>query len=167
MRSYLFQEVQRVRQPWIYALLIIVFGLWMWQLIQQVILGVPFGSQPSPDWAVFLIGLVPVGAIVLVALLKLETKVSKEAFQYRMWPLQHKFRELKPGDITQWEVKKYNPVRDYGGWGIRVGFGKKGMAINVSGNQGAYFELKNGKKILIGTRRPEELRSALNRMKSA
>jgi hypothetical protein len=38
------------------------------------------------------------------------------------------------------------------------------MAINIRGNQGAYFELKKGKKILIGTQKPEELRSALNRM---
>jgi hypothetical protein len=109
-------------------------------------------------------GIGPIGAIVLVALLKLETIVYPNVFQYRMWPLQKIFREIRPEEITHWEVKKYSPVRDYGGWGIRTSFGKKGIAFNISGNMGAYFELKNGRKILVGTRKPEELRSALNRM---
>ena len=165
MRSHLFKETQKVRQPWIYTLLVAVFGLWMWQLIQQVIMGVPFGTDPSPNYIILLIGLIPIGAFVLIFILRLETTVYPDGISYRMWPLMRKFREIKASDIKHWEVKKYNPIRDYGGWGIRKGFGKKGIAFNISGNVGALFELNSGKKIMIGTRKPEELRSALNRMK--
>jgi hypothetical protein len=35
------------------------------------------------------------------------------------------------------------------------------MAYNVSGNRGLQLELTNGKKILLGTQRPEEIAQAL------
>lgn len=164
MRSYYFQETQKVRQLWIYMLLVLVFALWMWQLIQQVVMGVPFGTDPAPNWAILFIGLIPIGATVLIALLKLETRVSSESMEYRMWPIHKNYRILQANEIVHFEVKKYNPLLDYGGWGIRQGFGRKGTAYNMSGNMGALVELKSGKKIMIGTRKPEELRSALNRM---
>jgi TATA-box binding protein (TBP) (component of TFIID and TFIIIB) len=34
----------------------------------------------------------------------------------------------------------------------------------MSGNMGALFELTSGKKIMIGTKKPEELRSALRKI---
>jgi hypothetical protein len=164
MNGHLFKETQKVRQPWIYFLIVAVFGLWMWQLIQQVILKVPFGTNPSPDWAILLIGLIPIGAFVLLYLLRLETIVYPSGIRYRMWPIHKNFRQINASEISRWEVRKYNPIRDYGGWGIRQGFGRKGIAFNMSGNMGAHLELSSGKKIMIGTKKPEELRSALRKM---
>ena len=147
MKSHLYKETQKIRQLWIYALLVAVFGLWMWQLIQQVILKVPFGSNPSPDWAILLIGLIPVGAFILIFMLKLETIVYPSGIHYRMWPIHRNFRTIEAGEIIHWEVKKYRPIRDYGGWGIRQGLGRRGVAFSISGNMGALFELNSGKKI--------------------
>jgi hypothetical protein len=52
---------------------------------------------------------------------------------------------------------------EYGGWGYRVGGKKSGIAFNVSGNMGVQIELKNGKKILLGTRKPKEAEEALKK----
>jgi hypothetical protein len=57
------------------------------------------------------------------------------------------------------EAITYSPLRDYGGWGIRRG--AKGKAYNVSGNHGVRLELSDGKRILIGSQRPEELSEAV------
>ncbi len=46
--------------------------------------------------------------------------------------------------------------------GIR--YGPKGTAYNVSGKIGLQLELKNGKKILIGTRKPEEIENLLHHL---
>jgi len=146
------------------AILVVVFGLWMWQVIQQLFMGIPFGTNPAPDLVVVIMGIIPVGILWLIFVLKLETRVDKAGFHYRMWPLQRHFKVFLPGDIASWEVRKYNPLKDYGGWGIRIGFGDRGMAYNIKGNMGAIFHLKSGKRILIGTQRPEELRSALRKM---
>ncbi len=50
-------------------------------------------------------------------------------------------------------------MKEYGGWGIR--YGMKGMAYNVSGNRGVQLEFETGKRLLIGSQRPEELVSQI------
>ena len=164
MNTYYFKELQRVRQIWVYALILAIFGLWIWQLVQQVVMGIPFGTKPAPDVMVILLGIIPIAALALMLTLKLETTVDSNGVSYRMWPFHRNFRQIKAGDIEKWEVKKYSPIGDYGGWGIRVGWGRNGMAFNMSGNMGAWFELKNGKRILIGTRKPEEFKAALEKL---
>lgn len=62
-------------------------------------------------------------------------------------------------DIESWQVRTYKPILEYGGWGIR--FGHKGTAYNIRGNQGLQLHLTNGKRILIGTQRQEELQRVM------
>ena len=61
-------------------------------------------------------------------------------------------------------VREYSPIAEYGGWGLRGGFFGKGSALNVSGNKGLQLELKNNKKILIGTNKPKELSETLSKI---
>ncbi|MCQ0110186.1 hypothetical protein JGC31_01235 [Zhouia sp. CL16] len=53
------------------------------------------------------------------------------------------------------KVIKYNPIKDYGGYGWRIGFRGKGKALNIRGNKGIQIIYKNNKKLLIGTQKPE------------
>ena len=53
----------------------------------------------------------------------------------------------------------YVPFRDHGGWGNR--YGSKHKACSVTGNLAVRSELSNGKGILIGSQRPEELAEAV------
>lgn len=164
MEKNLFNEKQKMTQAWIWLLVVLTFGLWLWQFIQQIILGIPFGKNPSPDIAILVIGIVPVGAFLLLLFIRLETTVTTEKVTFRFMPFQRKPKTLAKGEIRHWEVKRYQPVREYGGWGIRIGFKSKGMAYSVKGNQGAYFELGNGKKVLVGTQDPEGFERALKKM---
>ena len=66
--------------------------------------------------------------------------------------------------ISKVYVRKYSPLADYGGWGLRFSMSGQGKAYNVSGNVGLQLEFSNGKKLLIGTRKPDELSSVLNEM---
>lgn len=47
--------------------------------------------------------------------------------------------------IRNYEIKTYNPIRDYGGWGIR--YGSKVKTYTVAGNKGLLFEFIDGKKV--------------------
>ncbi len=58
-------------------------------------------------------------------------------------------------EIAKCDARQYSPIKEYGGWGIR--YGTKGMAYNVSGDRGVQLELTNGKRLLIGSQRSEEL----------
>jgi hypothetical protein len=63
--------------------------------------------------------------------------------------------------ITRWEVRTYEPIREYGGWGVRLSFRGRGTAYNVSGNEGVQLYLTDGSQLLIGSHRAEELARAL------
>ena len=164
MEKILFREQQKMSQAWIWAIVILTTGIWLWQFIQQILLRIPFGTNPAPDAVIILTGIIPAGAVFLFFSLKLETVVTRERISYRFLPFQRKPKYIGKEEILHCEVKKYSPIRDYGGWGIRTGFGSKGTAYNVKGNQGAYFVLRSGKKILIGTQEPAALDRALQKM---
>ena len=164
MIKVFFREKQKFNQWWIYVIVMIPFGIWIWQLVQQIFMGVPFGENPAPDLVVVLIGIIPIGAFLLFRFMTLETIIDENGVHYRFRPFQRKPKLIRKDEIESVEVKKYNPIMDYGGWGIRVASFRKGSAYNVSGNMGALFQLKNGKKFMLGTQNPEAMRSALNNL---
>ena len=62
-------------------------------------------------------------------------------------------------EIIKYEIRKYRPIIEYGGWGIR--FNKSGKAYTVSGNIGIQIQMSTGKGILIGTQQPNEFLQAM------
>jgi hypothetical protein len=66
--------------------------------------------------------------------------------------------------LTKIYVRQYAALTEYGGWGLRFGLWGKGTAYNVSGNKGLQLEFHTNKKLLIGTKKPDELTEALNKM---
>jgi len=96
-----------------------------------------------------------VANLILIAL-KLNTKINKQGIYFQLFPFQFKYNEISWNDVLTIEVRKYKPIREYGGWGYRFSF-KNGKAYNISGNMGLQIVLKNGDKILIGTQKPDEL----------
>ena len=160
-----FCEVQRFRETWIWALvlpvslfIIILFGYGM---VKQLILGHPWGGKPMSDTALAIVGplavLFGIGLAYLFYSMRLVTEVRSDGLYIRFFPLTH--QEIPFGDIKRCEVRTYKPIREFGGWGIR--YGKGGKAYNVSGNRGVQLELLHGKRLLIGSGRPEELVRAI------
>jgi hypothetical protein len=164
MSKVYYKEEQKFRQLWIWLLLLLLCGVWIWQFVQQIIMGKPFGNDPSPDFVIILTGIFPIAVIVLFRFMTLETIINDNGIFYRFRPFQRKPKEIKAEDILSYEVKKYNALMDYGGWGIRLGSMGKGKAYNVSGNQGVLFVMKNGKKFMLGTQNPVSIKSALDKL---
>jgi hypothetical protein len=95
--------------------------------------------------------------------LKLETHIQNQSISFRMPPLINKKRVIHTNEITSAEVIKYNPIRHYGGYGIRYS-ARHGKAYNIHGDKGLKLVLSSGKKILIGTQKPDALRVAVRKM---
>ena len=139
----LFREVQRFRQPWIWALL---GGVALLMLVLGPI-----------SWG----GLVIVGAVAgLVYSLRLKTEVRADGIYLKMWPLHRSFRRIPWSEIKQYEAKQYRPLREFGGWGIRWTPGK--IAYNVRGNRGVWIERMNERGVLVGSQHPEEFIEAID-----
>ena len=68
-------------------------------------------------------------------------------------------RRIALTDIASAEAVTYSPIADYGGWGIK---GRPGnSALNARGNRGVRLTLCNGKKLMIGSQKPEALAALL------
>jgi hypothetical protein len=105
-------------------------------------------------------GLVIVGAIAgLVYSLRLQTEVRADGIYFKMWPLHRSFRRISWSEVERYESRRYSPLREFGGWGIRWAPGK--LAYNVSGNRGVWIERTNARAVLIGSQRPEEFVRAI------
>ena len=100
--------------------------------------------------------------VLVVSLTNLVTEISSEGISYRMWPFHRTPRLIKWDEVQDCEIRKYRPIREYGGWGVRIG--AKGKAYNVKGNMGLQLILDNDKGILIGTQKPEELEEILGQL---
>jgi hypothetical protein len=164
MASLNFEETQKFTQKWLWALIIVVF-------IVSVVLPLWYLIELSPDQkdktgeilTGLIIGLVVNGLVIFLLLtFKLETRIGRSGIQYRFMPLIWSWKLIEKREIESYEVCKYSPLGDYGGWGIR--YGLKGKALNVRGNQGLKLKFKNGKNLLIGTQRPDELRRVMQQL---
>ena len=157
----IYHEVQYFRQRWVLLLVLTAAGLAWYSFILQIFLGQPFGNNPAPDWALWMIWiLIGIGLPFLFYISKLIIDVNGEFIYIRLIPFTKK--KIAFNGIVHAKARKYNPIREFGGWGVRWGFGNK-RAYNISGDQGVELELINGHKIMIGSQRSEELYSVITR----
>ncbi|MEK9612959.1 MAG: hypothetical protein VW080_03435 [Flavobacteriaceae bacterium] len=151
----LFNEKQRFTQPWIYFILVGMAFLPLYGMYQQFIVGKPFGNNPMSNWGLILFS---VGMFLFVALLlsiKLQTVITNQEIRVRFFPFVKK-------NISWTNIKKAKVVHyDFVGYGIRLG-SSYGTVYNIKGAIGLALQLRNGKKLLIGTQKEEELTQLLS-----
>ncbi|MCM8568098.1 hypothetical protein NE848_01840 [Gramella jeungdoensis] len=92
---------------------------------------------------------------------RLHTRIDKAGISTKFEPYGIFKRSYKWNDISKVYVRKYKPLMEYGGWGIR-GF-NKAKAYNVSGNMGIQIITKDGERFLIGTKKPSEAEKVIKR----
>jgi hypothetical protein len=103
---------------------------------------------------------VPIAVALLFWVLKLETEVRSDGLYIRFFPAHIHFKRFRVEDLSECYARKYKPLLEYGGWGIRCSL-RKGKAYNVSGNKGVQLVFISGKQLLIGSQRAEELEEAI------
>lgn len=141
-------------------ILLVTAGAWYTALV-QIIYNKKTGTNPAPDWAIVILWIVfGLGFPLLFCFLKLITEVRYDGLYYCYFPFHLSFRKISWGELKKYEVRSYHPIREYGGYGIRMG--KRGKAYNVSGHMGVQLELANGKNILIGSQKAGELVKAID-----
>jgi hypothetical protein len=96
--------------------------------------------------------------IALFLLMRLITEVHEDGVYVRLFPMP--FRRIAVADIASASPRTYRPIREYGGWGIRITW-RHGRAYNARGNQGVQLVLKGGRRVLIGSQQPEDLAAAI------
>lgn len=162
--SAFFQEIQTLSGGWKTFVWLAGFipttgaGLWFaYAAYQQIVQGIPFGNDPVPDEvlvviAVFL-AVCAVGEAWFFRAMHLTTEVDEEQLSIRFFPL--RTQTIRRTDIETCAVVR-NTV---------LGVGKQTMLgetrYSMGGSEAVQVILKDGRKLMIGSQRAEQLVAAL------
>ena len=142
--KWLFEETQKFTQWW----------LWV-SLLGPFLISLIIDSKNISISYLVISGVI----ILFISCLRLRIKIDPQGLHYQFFPFHLKSYTIKYDQIDKFEALIYNPIFDYGGWGIRYRI--KGRAYSVSGNKGVKVYLKNGKNILFGSQRYKEFEKTL------
>ncbi len=160
----LFSEKQRFGQKWIWAILIGANLIFFYGVFYQIFLRKSFEDNSMSNMQLLMASGLMLLFTLAILTLKLETYIKKDGIYVRFFPFHLTLKKYSWDNIQRFSVRQYDPIIEYGGWGFRFGFLKKGMAFNVSGNKGIQLVLKNGSRLLIGTNKPDEASETLKKL---
>ena len=129
MNKVLFKETQQFRQ-WYFVVLFLAaivpaMIMCIYTLYQQTVRGIQVGDSPAPNSVMIIVFIALCIALWVYFSLKLEVWIDQDGIHYRFFPLIYKYKLISKPEIQRFEIRKYSPIFDYGGWGIRHGFGRK------------------------------------------
>jgi hypothetical protein len=153
--AILFSEKQRFNQWWLWAIILVACVMPVWQFYWTIIENQVVLSDPTEYIGLMIMALI----LILFLCNRLDTEIRQDGIYIRFIPFICKQRVYPWESIEKIYTRRYHPIGEFGGWGIR-GFGKN-RALNVSGNQGLQIVFKDGRRLLIGTRKPDEIKSVL------
>jgi len=159
----IFEEKQWFNQWWVHAINLSLLGALFYFLYKWYIAGEHVDKVSATDYSgqALVIALVLL-SIGLLYIFKLKTTIDEKGIHYRFIPFHRKIKTISWQDLEICEVRKYNPLSEYGGWGYKFNFSGEG-ALNVRGNMGIQLKLKSGKKLLIGTQKPKDAQLVIDR----
>ena len=134
-----FIETQKFKQWWVWLFLLVLLAIPVYNF---VFVGFSEGLMTIP---IFLF-------VILFYLFKLSTQIDEKEIKVVFFPV--------IGKTIPWKEIKSVKLFDYGfvgGWGIRF-WTKHGTVYNIRGSKGLLLEFLDGKTIVVGTQKEEELK---------
>ncbi|WBL24800.1 hypothetical protein [Zunongwangia sp. HGR-M22] len=150
-----FKEEQRFTQWWLIAIFTIV--------ILGILLNFFSYEKPLQQFSTFSIVSKTIGIIIGVGifLVKMRTRIDKSGVEVWFSPFRFTRKSFTWKELEKAHTRKYKPVTEYGGWGIR-GLNKP-KAYNVKGNKGIQLKTRKGRYFLIGTQQPDNVDRVIRR----
>lgn len=154
-QDVVYLELQGLHQWHVRLLLAVPPAALIFITCRQVILHVPWGPHPVSNGGLIFLTVLLLAVYFRLITVKLETQLRRNG-EIRvglrgLW----RRRRILIQDIRRATPTVYDPVAEYGGYGIRSG--PRGRAYIADGNQAVEVLLHNGSRILIGSQRPAEL----------
>jgi hypothetical protein len=150
----IFVEEQRFGQRWVWVTVmclsagpVLTFGLMYLR------------SRTFAAWVPLLVVTIPIIIMVLFYATRLVVRVDVDGVHVRWWPFGNV--DLPHHRIASVQAEDYDPMGEFGGWGIKGPAGRWGWCYTVSGRRGVRIELDNRHRLLIGSQRADELAEAI------
>ena len=125
-----------------------------WQVIQ----GEPWGKEPMSDLGLIGLTLFIVACMgimcVCVAYTKLELRIDEQGVHYRFSPYRLKWSLISKEEIETYEVTKMSTFLGMCSVGYHRNIMNNSRTMNLQGTKQLALQLRNKRKILIGTVNP-------------
>lgn len=146
----IFQEKQFLNRWWLFMFILAVI---------LIIVGTTYyATRDSEEDTALVASLISVGVTLPIVLgllyLRLESRIDDKGVSAVFKPFSFTRKSYKWEEIDECYVREFNPVKEYGGWGIR-GLGSNKKAYHIYGAKGIQIKTMEGDDFLIGTQRPK------------
>jgi hypothetical protein len=121
---------------------------------RQMIWHHPWGNPPTSDGNLLFLTILLLFVYVRLLTVRIVTELRPDRLSIAMQGLWQRTR-VAVADIRSAVPVDFDPVGEYHGYGVRSG--PRGKAYIAFGNQAVQLELRDGRKLLIGTQQPQEL----------
>ena len=149
-----FREVQQFGQWWLKLL------VWAGAVGMLIRFCIDLRENPNPGLA-SIISLVVIFMVTLwFQYMSLISEIDEKEIRARFTLMPFGKKVIPWSDVKSWEIRNYNGLLEYGGWGNRYSV-RIGRAFTTSGNQGLQLELESGKSFLLGTHEESKLTTFL------
>jgi hypothetical protein len=160
-QAILFDEEQAMNRGWpglMIAIIVLVAGF-----LAGIAAWDPAAADGIARASILVFGIL--GAVTLLLLVaRLTVRVDSGHIHVRFFPLLFR-RDIPLADVARWEARAYQPILEYGGWGLRTWWGSHNSAYNMKGNRGVQLVFTNGDRLLIGSQRAADLAAAISAAK--
>ncbi len=107
-----------------------------------------------------LLALTIVGIVLLLTgglffSMKQTIRIDEQGVHFKQRPLINNFKIFPWSTIQSWELSKINPIKDFGGWGIRYTGSKTGYIME--GDYGLELTIGTKKKIVLSVKNRVEV----------
>jgi len=158
MEPFLYREVQGFRQWHTRIILAFPPASLLFVTARQVIFHKPWGSPPASDGGLIFLTVLLTAVYFRLVTVKLVIEIRGGELGVGLRGL-WKRRRIPVRQIQTAEAVTFDPVADFGGYGIRSGRG--GQAYIAQGNCGVALSLNDGQKVIIGSQSAPELRKRI------
>lgn len=166
--AFYFQERQTFTQWWLWLIVgattLSINSLFIYGIVQQLVLGIPWGDEPLGDEVLLMLSVVILTVSTGLSLLffnsVLEVRIDNRSLEYRYAPLIRTWRRVEADAVKDAKQRRYFLP----GYGIKRDF--DGTRIfTVKGREGIELTLAGGTRLLIGTQQPDQFLAAVRKMK--
>lgn len=158
-KGLVFKEVQHFRQWWVWAILVVT-------LAAMCAVGVSDYLKGAVGQGELMAMGIGAGLLLILMfyfwILRLHTAVNETGIRVKFAPFPMAEKQFEWSAMSKCYIRQYSPIGEYGGWGLKGT--SKNRAYNISGNEGLQIVFNDGRKVLIGTQKLEELTSVLYKL---
>lgn len=117
----------------------------------------------SPPWLVLLVWLaVGISLPFIIYLMRFDLRIENDHIIYRYFPFQKKYQRLPIKNVSNYKIVRYDPLGDYGGWGIRKR--KHNIGFITPSDRGVIVLVDQSTHITFGSEKPKDLYLAINQV---